>query len=453
MKIIIVGAGSVGLRLAQMLAASEHDVVLIEKDKARLDHVSSSLNIQTLLGDGCVPATLINAGISTADYFIAVTNQDAFNVMACVTAKLLNADTRRVARLRHTNYQNSHVSEESRDDLFELIVNPAVAAADYLHKVFQVPGANEIVEFADGKLRVIALTITAKSPVINRKLKSLDEYRENHPILIIAIDRAGKLIIPRATDKIRVGDIIYLVAPQEKTALLFELAGRPFHEGKSAIIWGGSAIGTQLAKSLEASGTHVKLIVNDTERAEELAAQFDQTLVLHGSGTDQELLLSENINEIDAFISVTHNEEENILAALLAKQLGVGTGMALVNRETYLNIVPSIGVDVVVSSLTAAASKIFKHIQGDALVSDFSLRHQGATFLDIIATQELSWIGTQFKDLKLPDGILICGIVRADQVIVPRGVDQIEVGDRVIIFISKPALKKVEKTLSLIQAQ
>ncbi|MCB0338682.1 MAG: Trk system potassium transporter TrkA [Bdellovibrionales bacterium] len=449
MRFVVIGAGNVGVSLTEKLAVNQHDVVLIDDNEEKLNAVVSSMDCQGVLGNGCSPEVLSRARIHEADYVVAVTNNDAVNIAACVSAKLLHPSAKRIVRIRELEFNFPGVNKDKLNDYFDLIINPSQAGAEYLLRMFKVPGAKEVVEFADGKVRVIGVSVSPRSPLLGRKLQALGEYREKYPLLIIAILRGSRLIIPRGTDKLRVGDIMYLVTPPEHTNVIFELAGKELHQGRSAMIWCGGSLGRRLAHSLEEMGTEVKLIVSDTDDAEALADEFQSALVLQGEGTDHNLLLEENVQDFDAFISVTPDEEDNVLAALLAKRLGAKSSMALVNKISYIPLVAAIGVDVVVSSLTAAASQIFKHIHSGSIVSEFSLRHRGAGFLELIADEKSEFLNVPIKTLHIPEGILICAILRGDSVIIPRGDDTIKIDDRVVVFVARTAIKKVEKALGM----
>ena len=215
------------------------------------------------------------------------------------------------------------------------------------------------------------------------------------------------------------------------------------------MIWGGSALGLFLARSLERTGTKVKLIMSDVESLGEIVDEFQDILILRGEGTNQELLIEENIHDVDVFIAASLHEEDNILASLLAKKLGAQMSMALVNKATYLPLVSAIGVDVVVSSHVAAASAIFRHIHAGSILSEFSLKQHEAGFIEIQANEENPFLGKPLKTLKLPAGILISAIVRGDTVIIPSGDDTFELGDHVVIFVLRSAMKRLKKLLGL----
>ena len=446
MKFIVLGAGDVGTTLATQLVQEQHDVVLIEKSETKLEAATSNLDVQALHGNGCLPEVLIKAGINTADYFIAVANQDEINVTASITAKLVNPDTKRIARMREVSFLHEDIVQSHLSEIFDLTINPIQAAADYLLRLFRVAGARDVVDFADGKLQLIGLDIKATSPFIGKKLRGLTEIREKLHLVIIAIVRDGELLVPRGNDELLEDDMIYCITPPEQVHSLFEMAGHNFTPPRSAMIWGGGSLGKALTHALEEEDIQVKLIVSQEHSTHELLDEFKNTLILVGDGKDKALLLEENIQDIDSFIAVSNDEEDNILSALLAKKLGARSVMALVNKASYLPLVHAIGVDVVVSSRAAAANAIFAHIhKEDALIADPSLRHLGAGFLEIVIEEGMPIAQKTISEVRFPSGVLCAAMIREEEIIMPSGDALPAVEDTLILFITKGAHVKLEK--------
>ncbi len=449
MRFIIIGAGDVGTSLCQKLSSQQHDVTLIERYEARAYKLTSTLDVNAVIGNGCSADVMLKAGVNFADYLISVADNDEVNVTACLMAKLLNPRIKRIARIRDLNFEHSALSREKVREYFDYIVNPEQAGAEHLFHLFRTPGARDVFEFAQGQLRVLALNISEKSPVLNRTLQSLKEVRGDFPVLVIAIVRKGQLLVPSGKDKIEMGDTVYLLTVPGKTSVLFELAGKTLTPGEHAVIWGARPLVKILVHLLEDRGTSVKVILDNPAIAAEFVDEFRNTLVLEGSGTDQSLLLEENIDEADAFIAAADHDEDNILAALLAKRLGARCSMAVINNASYLPLVTAIGVDAVVSSRIAAASSIFRHIHEGSVISEFSLMHHGATFLELVAQKSSKLLDVPIKKLKLPYGVLIGGIVRQEEVIIPSGEDIIRENDKLVIFVLRSARAKLEKLLNL----
>lgn len=449
MKFLVIGAGSVGTSLSQRLTAHHYDVTLVERNEAHIGRAVQGLDVQIITGNGCSPEVLSRGGIGTADYVVAVTDSDEVNIATCLVARLMNPQAKRIARIRDLDLLHRDIGAHALKEYFDLIINPDQAAAEHLLQLFKVAGAKEVVDFCDGKLRVLGITLSEHSPYINKTLSELTEIRKQLDVLIIGIVRASGLIVPRGSDRLLPGDTVYCMTAPDKTSLLFEMAGRSYSEGRSAIVWGGGALGKSIAHALELQGTKVKLIAAEAESTTELVDDLPHTLILTGEGTDQNLLLEENIQECDAFMAVTSDEEDNILSALLAKKLGARTSMAMVNNSMYFPLVHAIGVDVVVSSRLAAAAAIFSHIHSGSILTEFSLRYLGAGFIEVIVAEGASLAGVPIQDAKVPHGILIAAIVREDQFFIPGGTDVVEVGDRVLVFITQGLERKLEKLLGV----
>lgn len=447
MKFVIVGAGDVGTSLADRLVSSGHDVVVIEKSEAAIAKVPASLDAQVIQGDGCSPEVLSDA-LRDSDYFVAASDVDEVNVTACLVAKLLSPDTKRIVRLRYLNLAYQELEKDQLNEYFDLVINPELAGAEHVLSLFKAFGAKDVVEFADGKLRVVGTQVTPRSALVGERVKSLKKMQVEFPLLAIAIVRDGELLVPRGGDKILAGDTVYSIAPPDKTESLLELMGVTPQRPRHVIIWGGSDFACFLATAFADAGIAVKLIVNDVELARRLVGSNSSVLLLQGYGTDENLLAQENINSADAFVAASTREEDNILAALLAKQLGAHFTIALVNRATYTSLVSRIGVDVVISSHVAAAAAIFRHIHASSVLSEFSLSNRGGEFVELRAENH-QLCGKRLEEIKFPFGALVAAIVRNGNVIIPGGQDMIEEGDLVVLFVAQAAKKRLQKLLDV----
>ncbi|RMG43393.1 MAG: Trk system potassium transporter TrkA [Candidatus Dadabacteria bacterium] len=451
MKFIVVGAGDVGCSLSGRLAKNRHDVVLIDLNDDTLSKITTTLDVQPLPGNGCSPEILSKAGIHTADYVVSVADIDQVNISVCLISKLMNPEAKRIARIRDISLVHNDIPEDVLKEYFDLIINPDQAAINYMLQSLRAPGAKELVDFGDGQLRLIGLRIMPASPILNRSLASLKEYRENMPVLLIAIKRRNRLIVPTGNDQVKLNDVIYAISTPAQTARLFELAGKKLIKPKRVMLWGNGQVARSLSVALEQRGVQVKLIVDPDQDLPSVDVFDDlkKTLILKGRGTDQSLLLEENIGEFDSFIAVTRDEADNIIAALLAKRLGAKTCMALLNSVSYLPLVSAVGVDVAVSSRLAAATAIFNHIHAESLISEISIADQEAGFVEFYANADLPFIDMPIKSIKFPYGIIVAAILRKGRVIIPKGSDMICEGDRVAIFVLRSAFKKLEKMLKI----
>ena len=448
MRFIILGAGDVGTTLASQLVKAKHDIVLIDIDEARLSSASAQFDLQVVPGNGCSPDILVHAGLNTADYFIAVADNDEVNIAACLIAKLVNPLAKRIARVREISLNHKEIAFAQVEGFFDLIVNPTQAAVDYLMRMFRVVGARDVIDFCDGKLQVVALDVKPNSPFVGKKLSTLRDLKDRLDTLIIAVIRDGELIVPRGSDALHKDDTIYCITRPNMLSTLFELVGSTFTAAKTAMVWGAGNLGRLLVRHLEEQGTNVKFIVGNDPALAGILDEFQNILVLEGDGKDKSLLLEENIEDVDAFFAVTQDHEDNILSSLLAKKLGARTSMALVNKATYLPLVHAIGVDVVVSSRAAAASAIFSHIHSDSLVSEFSLRHLGAGFIEVEIEESMPLSGKSISEMKIPHGAIFAAVNRGEDIIIPSGDTVVETGDSLVVFVTKGVQSKLERLFS-----
>ncbi len=449
MNFLIIGAGDVGKSLSAQLAAHGHNVVLVDTDSDVLNSEISSLDLKVVIGNGCSPEVLFNAGILEANYIIAVTDSDEVNIAACFVSRLVNPHPKRIARIRDLNLASKLISPELLGEYFDLVVNPEEAGAEYLLKLFKLPGAREFVDLGYGKVRVLGLSVLETSPVLGQSLSQIHQEHQETPITIVALIRAGRMLCPAPEDKLRVGDVFYATTTPEATKDAFKLSGRELRHSQSAMLWGGSFLSRSLAFRLDQEGVRVKLILTDEDRQMEMADLLKNALVLNGEGTDQSLLIEEHVEDVDAFIAATDDEENNVLAALLAKKLGARNAVALVNKTSYLPLVSAVGVDVVVSARLAASSAIFKHIHAKSLLTEVAPHCDGGGFIEIDISSEMPLSGKILKDLALPVGVRVGAILREGKVLAPSPVEALLEGDRVILFALKSATAKLGRLLNL----
>ena len=451
MHIIIIGAGEVGSSLAQRLSQESKDVVIIDPVAERLRHVQELSDVQTIQGSGSSPSTLAKAGLDEADLLIAVTDSDEVNLVACLITHATYPSTTKVARVRNPEYyEKSDIL--GKDNLgIDLAINPEREAAQAITNLLEIPmGATDIANFAEGRVKLIGLNIEVGSPLAGRKLSMLPELNPDRNFLIVAIVRDDdNVIIPSGDDHLRVGDIVYSVTVPEGVNELFRVAGKEVDKVKRIMIVGGTNIGEYLARRFARKGFNTKLIDRDERRCEELAERYRGLTVIHGDGTNRDLLVQEGIEECDAFIGSTHDEEDNILMSLLASRTGARRVIPVVNRMTYAPLVSALGVDSVVSPRAVAVSSILGYIRAGKILSVRTLRNDVAEALEFIALETSDLVDRPLAQVKLPRGAIIGAVVRDDEIIIPTGADVLRAGDRVIAFASRKAIPKMEKALSV----
>lgn len=441
MKVIIIGAGKVGIQIAQTLSAENHDVTIIDKrDDIRQD-LDSNLDIMTIVGNGANVRILEQAGIRESDMLIAVTRIDEVNMIACMTAKQFNV-TKTIARIRNTEYMYSNSLSKEKLGI-DFVINPERATAKEIVKLLKTPSnVCEAQDFASGKISLFGLKIEEDCPFVNKKIKNISFGAHT---LIIAIFRGDNLIIPSGEDEILVNDKIYLLIKKENYTDLELFCPKKTSIMQSVIILGGSDIGIQTASFLNKLNIKTKLIEMNKQKCEKIAELLPQTLVINGDGTNIELLKEEGIETIDGFVAVTGYDEENLLVSLLAKHLGTKKVIAKISRTNYIPILEKIGINAVVNPRIITASAILRFLKQGELISQTLLKEGEAEVIELIAQKGSKIINKNLKTISLPANSIIGAIIRKGEIIIPHGEDFINEGDKVIIFTKINEIKKIEQ--------
>ncbi len=443
MRVIIVGAGEVGLQLAKFLSAEDIDVVVIDKSKDKLKRISEELDVALIEGEGGSPSVLKDAGADEADIMLAVTDIDETNMVACLVAKVMFQIPRNVARIRNLEYFSNEVLLES------LGINPAISpeieAAKAVIRLIEVPFAADVEDFEDGKAKVVGFRIPPESKLIGKVFKNLNLTKPK--ILIGAIKRGSKVIIPAGNDTLKKNDIIYLPVKREGTDEVCNSIGGLSMPVKRVMIVGGGRIGFYVAKTMEDKGISVKIIERDVDRCKFLLKSLKKSIILHGDGSDQKLLEEENINDMDIFAAISNNEELNIMASLLAKSRGAKKVITIVNRTDYLPLAHNLGIEAVISPRLITASTLLKYVRRGNILSLTTIAEGKAEIMEAEVHEGSILIGKTLQEVELPKKTLIGAIVRDNEVIIPSGNDEIISNDRLIIFTLRESIKQVEQLL------
>ncbi|MCK8600994.1 Trk system potassium transporter TrkA [Desulfoferrobacter suflitae] len=447
MRIIIVGAGEVGFHIAQRLAYENKEVVVIDKRAEALRRFTDLLDVQTLQGSGSSPSILEEAGIRGADTFLAVTDSDETNLVACLFANALEPGIVKLARIRDEDYTHHwpELVEKSLD--IHTVINPEIEVVRTIEKSLAVPDAEHVSDFADGRVKLVGLRIGPSSPIAGIRLQDLRQKTGALRFLIAAIFRNERLIIPGGKDRIRAQDLVYFVCEADELRKVLRIFGSKAEPIRNILIVGGGNIGMRLALQLETKPYHIRLIEQDMERCNFLAAALNSTIVLHGDGTDRELLEEENIREIDVAISLTGNEEANVLSSLLAKSLGAKRTMTRINKFHYMPIIGAIGLGQIVSPRLSAINSIILHVRKGKVLSAVSLKGEEAEVLEAVALETSGIVGTPLKDLRFPKGAIVLAILQDEKSIIPDGESIVRPGDRVIILSTRKNISRVEQEL------
>jgi trk/ktr system potassium uptake protein len=447
LKIIIIGAGEVGYHISQKLSEENQDVILIDKDPEKTRRITENLDVQAILGSGTSPETLRASGIKEADMLVAATDSDEVNLFACLLAKNLNPYILKVARVRSPEYLKEK-ELFSQDFLgVDRIINPVSAMVEQIRSLMMAPGASDVVDFEEGRVKLIGITVKADSPFVDRPLSSFRGMEGK--VLVGAIVRGDQVTIPRGADTIRANDLVYLVAKGDDVPYEFGFFREEEHKGGRVIIVGGGVTGSALAEALEQTKTNVKVIEKDPQKCTALSEKLKKTIVLHGDGTDKELLQEENIGGVDFMVAVTGDEENNVLMSLLAKGLGARKTITRINKLSYIPLVSAIGIDTVVSTRLSAVRAILRYIRKGRIISAVPLKGEHAEAIEAEALDTSDIVNIPLSQVKFPKGALVGAIVRGKEIIIPRGDSIIRPKDRLIILALQKVVPKLEKLLTV----
>ena len=448
MNIIILGAGQVGSTVAQNLASEANDITVVDHNGQLLREMQDRLDIRTVEGQASHPEILRQAGADDADMIIAVTNSDETNMVACQVAYTLFHTPTKIARVRSQGFLD-HPKLFGPEALpIDVPISPEALVTEYILRLIENPGALQVLDFAGGQVRLVAVKAYYGGPLVGHELRALYDHMPEVDARVAAIYRHDRAIQPRGDTVIEADDEVFFVAaPIHIRAVMSELRRleKPY---KRLIFAGGGNIGTRLARATEPR-YRVKVIERDLTRSKRLAEQLEKSIVLHGDAADEELLLEENVENTDVFCAVTNDDEANILSAMLAKRLGARKVMALINRPAYANLVQSGPIDVAISPQQATIGSLLKHIRRGDVVMVHSLRRGAAEAIEAIAHGDESSskvVGRAIEDISLPKGASIGAIVRGEEVLIAHHNTVIRSEDHVILFLQdKRKVAEVER--------
>ena len=453
MKVIVCGAGQVGFNIARQLSGEHNDVTVIDQAPDLVKRIHDNLDVHGLVGFASQPDVLEAAGASDADMIIAVTFADEVNMVACQVAhSLFNVPTK-IARVRAQSYLRPIWQDLfSRDHMpIDVIISPELEVVRSAERRLEVPGAFDMIPFGDDKLRLIGVRLTDECPIVDTPLRQLTELFPDLNIVVVGVDRGGKLLVPTGDDQMFVGDEVFFISDREHVSRALSLFGHEEKEARRIIIVGGGNIGLFLAESMERDhpSVRVKIIELDLVRAEYVAERLERSVVINGDALDSEILVEANAGSTETVIAVADDDEVNILASLLAKRHGCQRAITLINNSGYGPLLASLGIDAVVNPRASTVSTILQHVRRGRIKAVHSLRDGVAEVIEAEALQNSPLVGVPLRDVNLPPGMIVGGVLRGDNVIIPRGDTVIQVKDRVIIFALADAVKRVEKMFSV----
>ncbi len=448
MKILILGAGQVGSTVAENLVSEANDITVVDTDVAKLQTLQNRFDLRTLVGNASHPSVLKRAGLADADMLLAVTQSDEVNMVACkLAASLFNTPTR-IARIRAADYL-AHQEIFSTDNFcVDFSICPEQILTDYIRKLVEFPEALQVLEFAGGKVSLVAVRAFEGGPLVGRELKYLRAHMPQIETRVAAIFRQDRPIIPEGSTLIENGDEIFFIAATENIRSVLKELRRMDKPAKRVMIVGGGNIGRRLALSLE-KDYQVKLIEFNKKACENLAGELSNALVLNGDGTDENLLETEHVGEVDVFCALTNDDENNIMSSLLAKKAGARKVISLINRSAYVGLVQGGKIDIALSPAHVTIGSLLAYVRQGDVAAVHSLRRGAAEALELVAhgdRQSSKVVGRRIDEIDLPKGATIGAIVREAEVIMGHHDSVIESEDHVIVFvINKQMIRKIEK--------
>lgn len=447
MKVIIAGAGDVGFHLAKLLAYEEHEIILIDLSAARLAHASKHLDVITVKGSSTSFSILEKAEINLADLFIAVTQSEETNISTAIIAKHLGAK-KTIARVQNMEF----LFRKDKLNLYDLgideIISPESLAAREIKRLLREVAITDSFDFDNGKLSLIGVNICEKSTFDGKTLVDAARMHNSHTFNTVAILHEKKTIIPHGYTQYKANDHAYFIALPEGIERILSMSTIEKRQGlKRVMVLGGSKVGVHAARRLSKK-YKVKLIELDKEKCFDLADELPNVMVINGDCRDVDLLQEEEIGETDAFIAVTGNSETNIISCLVAKDNNVKKTIALVENVDYIHLSQNIGVDTMINKKLIAANFIFRYIRKGDIVNLTSIHGVDAEVLEFIVKAESKITEHPLRDVNLPDSVIVGGVIRKGEAIIPTGDFQFRPKDRAVVLCKQEAIQQVEEYFS-----
>jgi trk system potassium uptake protein len=449
MKILILGAGQVGRTAAHHLSREEaNEVTVVDVNEDALRELQDRLDVRTVAGNAAWPTVLEAAGAAEADIIVALTSSDEVNMMACEVAFTLFRTPTKIARIRAAEYT-------ARTQLFgadglsvDVFINPEQLVTEYIERLINHPGTLQVLDFADGKVRLVGVRTRRGGLLVGHSLSELPQHLKKLEVRIVAIYRDGRAVAPDGDTVIQDGDEVFFLAARDDIQRAMTEMRRGDDPVRRVVIAGGGNIGFRLAQSLE-KHNQVKLIERDARRARKISEVLEHAIVLHGDAADEELLIEENIDSADVFAALTNSEEANILSAMLAKRLGAKKVMALINKPSYTELIESSAIDIAISPQTITIGSLLAHVRRGDVVRVHALKRGSAEALEAIVhgdERSSRVVGRTVQQIALPEGVSIGAIVRGDEVIMAHHDTFVLADDHVILFLAdRRHLEAVER--------
>ena len=448
MKIIIYGAGEIGYSIAAYLAAEEHDIVVIDEDPDRIAHVSETLDVRTLQGHASYPDILEKAEASKTDLLIAVSATDEFNIMACQVAYSVFDVPIKIAHIRSDHYLDAswrHIYNPDNVPV-DFIISPEREVAESLVENFKVPGTTSVIPVPDAPVSIVSLHCYQGSPLLEMPLAAIGEKFPELPFRVLTVIRQGNPLIPGPTDILKPEDEIYVTLERAHLARFLSVFGVESEPLDKLIIAGAGNVGISLAETMAAHmpDVNVKIIEKDAAIARKAAQTLEDVVVIHGDALDAKALREANVSSADMMVSVTSNDEVNVVSALLAKNFEAKHVTALVNKDSYPKFLPSLGVDSVLSPGTITISHILQHVRQGNIKSLCVLQGGFGEIFENKVEGDSPLIGEKFRLFNVPGQSNLGGVIRDGEFLIPRSQEFIQAGDHLILLVMRDSITQIE---------
>ena len=447
MKIVIIGTGEIGYDLASVLSKEKHDVTILDRDKECLQRATETLDVLTVEGNATSANDLVKARVGEAQMLIAVTNVDEVNMISAMMGKRLGCTTV-IARVRSDEFSQVNAPLSPNDLGIDVMIHPELIAAKEIAHLLKRSAASDVINLAENRMQLVGIRLDKHSPLLGITLIEYAQMYSQAIFRVVAIGRRGHTLIPSGSVKMQAYDQIFILARTEDIPGLIASTGKKETELSRIMIAGGSAIGRMIARLLcsdERKKWSVKLIEPNFEQANELAVELKNVMVLHGNPTDPDLLATEGIGEMDAFVAVTDDEESNIISCLMAKHLEVKKTVTLVSKPDFIPLSQTIGLDAVINKKVAASNEIHRYVRKGKVISVTELRGIKAEVIELQAGNHSKITKKSLNKLRLPDGCVIGGVLHDGKVEIATGITQIDTGDRVMVFCLPEAVDKISQ--------
>lgn len=449
MNVIICGAGQVGTGIAERLATEGNSVSIIDASADLVQRANDMLEVRAVHGNAAHPDVLERAGAGDADMLIAVTLHDEVNMVSCQVAHTLFDIPMKIARVRNQTYlEQPYAKLFSRDALpIDYIISPEIEVGNMIIRRLQLPGAFDAVTFADGRIACLGISCDPDCPVLDTPLSQLAQLFPDLPTVTAAIVRKGRLFVPHGKDLLEAGDEAYVITPSEQVTRTLQIFGHEETRARRIVIAGGGNIGLYIAKQLEQGepNIRVKLIELSRTRAMQIAETLERTVVLHGSALSEDVLREAEIAAADTLIAVTNDDQVNLLTSALAKQLGCGSNLALINSTNYAGMVRSLGIDAQVNPKAITVSRVLQHVRRGRIRGVHSVHNGAGELIEAEVLETAPILGRPLRDYKHSEGIRFGSILRGGKVLVPTGATELEIKDRVVLFARADHVREVEQ--------